>query len=820
MSWTTASSRASRRIAFISPRPRVGAAHVFAQMEDFRQTEWPDLKVWFTSTTEQWATIAINGPHAREMLEPLVEDIDISAAALPHMSMREGHICGVPTRLARVSFTGELGFEVNVPADYGRAVWEAIWAEGRKYDCVVYGLDVLLILRAEKGFIVVGQETDGTVTPDDLGIGKMIAQSKPDFVGKRSLACPISRAKGASSSSACCPKIPRSSSTKARRSSTSMNPAIGAPALGHVTSSYFSPTLKRTFAMALVAGWPQPDRRERLCHDHGRHSAGARRRADILRQGRQAPRCLKPFAARPRRPRHAAQQCGVGGRLSAGDALHPARRTEKSRPASRPAFGVAPPLQPLRSHSDGRALRAVAGPGRMAADRGRFEPGLGASPGDMRWRPFPMRSIDVSHRQSALEVSGQGAARRAQRRRSPRSRSRGLSRRHGRAHLVDEGRRSCCGGARRNCSASSSRGPSAPMSPEFWRGRPTIRSFVDASGRQTLETTMISVFELFKIGIGPSSSHTVGPMKAAAAFAQGLGERGAGRPRRLAVRHPLWLARLHRQGPCGRQGGDSRACRRGARHGRSRQSRGHRRAGDEASKILRLAGAREIPFDPTADIRFDFVSLPKRHPNTLRFCACDAEGGTLLDEVWCSVGGGFILREDEAESKGETDVAYPYPFRSSADLLARGRESGLTIAELMRANEAALRAAGRRCGPCRSRHRNDARLRRSRALGRRTIARRTQGQTPRQGDLRAPARQCDAKRSRRSRDHGFRQRLRHGGQRRKRRRRARRHGADQWRGRRHSLGAPLLPRPLPRGDARGHERVHPDGDRRSALCSR
>ena len=115
------------------------------------------------------------------MLEPLVEGIDISAAALPHMSMREGRICGVPTRLARVSFTGELGFEVNVPADYGRAVLEAIWAEGRKVDCVFYGLDTLLILRAEKGFIVVGQETDGTVTPDDLGLGKMVADGQARF---------------------------------------------------------------------------------------------------------------------------------------------------------------------------------------------------------------------------------------------------------------------------------------------------------------------------------------------------------------------------------------------------------------------------------------------------------------------------------------------------------------------------------------------------------------------------------------------------------------------------------------------------------------
>ncbi len=232
----------------------VGAAHVIAQMEDFLQTEWPDLKVWFTSTTEQWATIAINGPRAREMLTPLVEGIDISAAALPHMSMREGHICGVPTRLARVSFTGELGFEVNVPSDYGRAIWEAIWAEGRKVDCVVYGLDVLLILRAEKGFIVVGQETDGTVTPDDLGLGKMIAQSKPDFIGKRSLAMADLAREGRKQLVGLLPDDPALKLDEGAQVVDQATPRIGSPALGHVTSSYFSPTLGRTFAMALVAG--------------------------------------------------------------------------------------------------------------------------------------------------------------------------------------------------------------------------------------------------------------------------------------------------------------------------------------------------------------------------------------------------------------------------------------------------------------------------------------------------------------------------------------------------------------------------------------
>ena len=102
-----------------------GAPRVLALMEDYLQTEWPDLKVWLTSTTEQWAVIAVQGPNARRVLEPLVCELDISAAALPHMGVARGKICGVPMLLFRVSFTGELGFEINVPADYGAAVWEA-----------------------------------------------------------------------------------------------------------------------------------------------------------------------------------------------------------------------------------------------------------------------------------------------------------------------------------------------------------------------------------------------------------------------------------------------------------------------------------------------------------------------------------------------------------------------------------------------------------------------------------------------------------------------------------------------------------------------
>ncbi len=145
-----------------------GAARVLNMMEDYLQTEWPNLNVWLTSTTEQWSVIAVQGPRAREVIAPLIEGLDVSAEAFPHMSIADARSCGVPMRLMRVSFTGELGFEVNVPSGYGRMVWEAIWERGKTCDMVAYGTETMHVLRAEKGYIIVGQETDGTVTPDDV----------------------------------------------------------------------------------------------------------------------------------------------------------------------------------------------------------------------------------------------------------------------------------------------------------------------------------------------------------------------------------------------------------------------------------------------------------------------------------------------------------------------------------------------------------------------------------------------------------------------------------------------------------------------------
>ena len=203
---------------------------------------------------------------------------------------------------------------------------------------------------------------------------------------------------------------------------------------------------------------------------------------------------------------------------------------------------------------------------------------------------------------------------------------------------------------------------------------------------------MISVFELFKIGVGPSSSHTVGPMKAAATFAAGLAR--AGDIERVASVEVTLLGSLAFTGKghatdkavvLGLSGFTPEAVDPDAADALVEDVR--------RAKRLMLAAAHAIAFDPGAAIVFDVVTPALRHPNTLRLVARDGAGAALADETWLSVGGGFIARDGADEGAAETGAREPYPFRSGAEMLARGRETKLSIAELVRANEATLRPA-------------------------------------------------------------------------------------------------------------------------------
>ena len=226
-----------------------GAAGVLAKMEDFRQTEWPDLDVWLTSITEQWAVIAVQGPRAREVLAGVAPGVDLSAVALPHMSVVEATVCNLPARLFRVSFSGELGFEINVPAGHGRAAWEAVMHAGAPYGITPYGTEAMHVLRAEKGFIIVGQETDGTATPDDVGLGWAIGRAKGDFVGKRALRLPAMQARGRKQLVGLLTDDPAMVLEEGAQLVTGQERV----SLGHVTSSYASANLGRSIALAMLA---------------------------------------------------------------------------------------------------------------------------------------------------------------------------------------------------------------------------------------------------------------------------------------------------------------------------------------------------------------------------------------------------------------------------------------------------------------------------------------------------------------------------------------------------------------------------------------
>ncbi|HKV31148.1 MAG TPA: 2Fe-2S iron-sulfur cluster-binding protein [Candidatus Dormibacteraeota bacterium] len=228
-----------------------GAAAVLDWMEEWLQTEWPDLRVRLTSVTDHWADIAVVGPRSREVVAALFPTIAIDAQSFPFMAIREGETAGIPVRLHRITFSGELAYELWTPGSYGLALWEAVMLAGEPFGITPYGTETMHVLRAEKGYIICGQETDGTVTPQDLGMSWIVSKKKP-FIGQRSHR--------------------RSDTARPdRKHLVGLLPVDGAQLLpegaqlvlqpdgatpvkmvGHVTSSYRSATLGRTFALAML----------------------------------------------------------------------------------------------------------------------------------------------------------------------------------------------------------------------------------------------------------------------------------------------------------------------------------------------------------------------------------------------------------------------------------------------------------------------------------------------------------------------------------------------------------------------------------------
>ena len=230
-----------------------GAANVLGKLEDYLQTEWPELDVYLTSVTDHFATVSLCGPNSKKILNKIIPDLDLSNEKFPHMSFKESQIGNIQCRIMRISFTGEHSYEINIQASYGKSVWEKCMEAGKEYNITPYGTETMHLLRAEKGFIIVGQDTDGTMTPIDLQMDWIVSKKKYDFIGKRSLY--------------------RSDTIRDDRkqlvglltddqnivleegaqivSKLNQNPV---QMLGHVTSSYFSPNLNKSIALAVVKG--------------------------------------------------------------------------------------------------------------------------------------------------------------------------------------------------------------------------------------------------------------------------------------------------------------------------------------------------------------------------------------------------------------------------------------------------------------------------------------------------------------------------------------------------------------------------------------
>ena len=230
-----------------------GAANVLGKLEDYLQTEWPELDVYLTSVTDQFATASLCGPNSKKILKKIIPDLDLSDENFPHMSFKEAKIGSIVCRIMRISFTGEQSFEINVQASYGKDLWEKCIEAGKEFNITPYGTETMHLLRAEKGFIIVGQDTDGTMTPIDLQMDWIVSKKKYDFIGKRSLYRSDTMREDRKQLVGLLTDDPKVVLEEGAQIVSELDKKP-VEMLGHVTSSYFSPNLNKSIALAVVRG--------------------------------------------------------------------------------------------------------------------------------------------------------------------------------------------------------------------------------------------------------------------------------------------------------------------------------------------------------------------------------------------------------------------------------------------------------------------------------------------------------------------------------------------------------------------------------------
>ena len=235
---------------FIMTTTTGGAASVYSTLEMWLQTEWSHLDVHLNSVTDHYSTIAVVGPNARNLMRLICQDVDFDRENFKFMQWREGAVCGVNARIMRISFSGELAYEINVEANYGRYIWDQVAAVGEKYNITPYGTETMHVLRAEKGYIIVGQDTDGSMTPADVNMNWIVANNKPfSFIGQRSFSI---AALSAENRFQLVGLLTKDASVVLPEGAHIVN--NGGKSIGYVTSSYFSPILGRSIAMAQMQG--------------------------------------------------------------------------------------------------------------------------------------------------------------------------------------------------------------------------------------------------------------------------------------------------------------------------------------------------------------------------------------------------------------------------------------------------------------------------------------------------------------------------------------------------------------------------------------